>query len=143
MNRVGIYGWSFGGYFAAMAVIQHPDVYHAAVAGAPVCDWMDYDTHYTERYLSLPADNPGGYQYSSVLQYAGDLRRPLLLIHGTTDDNVYFTHSLKISEALFRSGIRHEFLPLSNFTHMVADAGVTVRLNTAIVEFLQRELSGS
>lgn len=143
MNRVGIYGWSFGGYFSAMAVMQHPDVYQAGVAGAPVCDWMDYDTHYTERYLSLPADNPGGYQYSSVLQYADELRRPLLLIHGTTDDNVYFTHSLKISEALFRSGIHHEFLPLSNFTHMVADPTVTVRLNTAIVGFLQRNLSGN
>lgn len=136
MTRVGVYGWSFGGYFSAMAVMQQPDVYHAGVAGAPVCDWTDYDTHYTERYISLPADNPGGYQYSSVLQYADQLRRPLMLIHGTTDDNVYFTHSLKISDALFRGGIDHRFVPLSNFTHMVADPVVAVRVNEAIVRFM-------
>lgn len=138
MTRVGVYGWSFGGYFSAMAVMQKPEVYHAGVAGAPVCDWLDYDTHYTERYIDLPPDNPGGYQYSSVLQYADELRRPLMLIHGTTDDNVYFAHSLKISDALFRGGIDHRFVPLSNFTHMVADPVIAVRVNEAIVRFMHK-----
>ena len=142
LSRVGIVGWSFGGYFSAMAVMQQPDVYHAAVAGAPVCDWIDYDTHYTERYLGMPQDNPGGYQYSSVLHYTDQLRRPLMLIHGTTDDNVYFTHSLKISNALLHRGIEHRFLPLSNFTHMVADPEVTVQINRAIVRFMHENLGG-
>jgi dipeptidyl-peptidase-4 len=140
LGRVGIYGWSFGGYFAAMAVLRRPDVYHAAVAGAPVADWMDYDTHYTERYLGLPQDDPEAYRRSSVLTYAAALSRPLLLIHGTTDDNVYFLHSLKISDALFRAGRPHDFLPLSNYTHMVADPAVRLHLNARIVGYFRQHL---
>ncbi len=140
MNRVGIYGWSFGGYFSAMAVMQRPDVFHAAVAGAPVADWLDYDTCYTERYLGLPEENPRGYEASSVLTYAKDLRRPLLIIHGTADDNVYFLHSVKMSNALFRAGKEHEFLPLAGLTHMVPDPLVTRRLYTRIADFFVERL---
>jgi len=141
MSRVGIYGWSFGGYFSAMAVMQAPHTYHAGVAGAPVADWLDYDTHYTERYLGLPDDNAAGYEASSVLTHAPKLTRPLLIMHGTTDDNVYFTHSLKMSDALMRAGRPHEFLPLSNFTHMVADPNVTVQISRRIVDFFDAQLS--
>jgi dipeptidyl-peptidase 4 len=137
LSRVGIYGWSFGGYFSAMAVMRRPDVFRAGVAGAPVADWLDYDTHYTERYLGLPDRNPTGYQRSSALTWAKDLSRPLLIVHGTADDNVYFAHSLKLSDALFRAGRAHEFLPLSGFTHMVPDPAVTERLYERIVGFLQ------
>ncbi len=142
LDRVGIQGWSFGGYFSAMAVMQRPDVYHAAVAGAPVGDWMDYDTHYTERYMGLPENNPEGYEASSVLTHAAKLERPLMIIHGTTDDNVYFTHGLKISDALFRAGKEHDFLPLSGFTHMVADPLVTKRLQEAIIGYFEKHLLG-
>src|SRR5207253_842240 len=79
LNRVGIKGWSFGGYMSALAVLRRPDVFRAAVAGAPVSDWQDYDTHYTERYLNLPKDNPAGYKNSSLLSLADKLSRPLLL----------------------------------------------------------------
>jgi dipeptidyl-peptidase-4 len=140
LSRVGVYGWSFGGYFAAMAVLRRPDVYHVAVAGAPVADWLYYDTHYTERYLGLPQQNPEAYRLSSVLTYAAQLSRPLLLIHGTTDDNVYFLHSLILSDALLRAGKPHEFLPLSNFTHMVAEPEARLRLNQRILEFFERHL---
>ena len=142
LSRVGIYGWSFGGYFSAMAVMQRPDVYHVGVAGAPVCDWADYDTHYTERYMGLPVDNPDGYKAANVLTYCKDLERPLLIIHGTADDNVYFAHSLKMSNALFRAGKDHDFLALSGFTHMVADPEVTTRLYERIVSFFQEHLMG-
>lgn len=128
LSRVGIYGWSFGGYLAALAVLRRPDVFQVAVAGAPVVDWRDYDTCYTERYLGLPEENRAGYDESSLLTYAGGLARPLLLIHGTTDDNVYFLHSLKLADALFRSGKRFELLPLSGLTHMVPDPLVRRRL---------------
>jgi dipeptidyl-peptidase-4 len=140
LNRVGIYGWSFGGYFSAMGVMREPDVFRAGVAGAPVADWLDYDTHYTERYMGLPEKNVEGYRRASVLAHAAELRRPLLIIHGTTDDNVYFLHSLKMSDALFRAGRPHGFLPLSGFTHMVADPNVTVQLQTRIVSFFQEYL---
>jgi len=141
LNRVGIYGWSFGGYFSAMAALREPEVFHAAVAGAPVTDWLDYDTHYTERYLGLPARNTPGYEASSVLTYAKDLRRPLLVIHGTADDNVYFLHSIRLADALFRARRNFDFLPLSGLTHMVPEPLVTRALYTRIAEFFLDRLA--
>jgi dipeptidyl-peptidase-4 len=144
-NRIGVYGWSYGGYFAAMAAMQRPDIFKAGVAGAPVADWRDYDTHYTERYLDmpLPADqltdgipgNQAGYDKSNVLTYCKDLQVPLLLIHGTADDNVYFTHSLKIADALTRANNPYEFMPLSGQTHMVTQPALVKAINTRMAEF--------
>ena len=143
LSRVGIYGWSFGGYFAAMAVLRRPDVFHVAVAGAPVTDWRDYDTHYTERYMGLPKENVAGYDDASALKWAAKLERPLLIIHGTHDDNVYFTHALKLSDALFRAGRHHELLPLSGFTHMVPDPAYARSLQGRILGHFERHLGGS
>jgi dipeptidyl-peptidase-4 len=140
MERVGITGWSFGGYLSALAVLRRPLVFKAAAAGAPVVDWLDYDTHYTERYLGMPQANARAYKEASLLTYAADLQRPLLLIHGTADDNVYFRHSLKLVNALFRAGKDFEMLPLSSLTHMVPDAVVTLRLRTKIATFFQKNL---
>ena len=140
LERVGIYGWSFGGYFSAMAVMQRGDVFHAGFAGAPVVDWQDYDTHYTERYMDLPQNNPQGYEAANVLTHAPGLTRPLLIIHGTVDDNVYFTHSLKLVDTLFRSGRPFEFLPLAGTTHMVPDPIVTRRLYGRIMSFFDQTL---
>ncbi|MBM4109170.1 MAG: S9 family peptidase [Phycisphaerae bacterium] len=139
-SRVGITGWSFGGYFSAMAVLMKPEVFHAAVAGAPVTDWHDYDTHYTEQYMGLPQENTDGYARTSAMTWAGGLRRPLLLVHGTADDNVYFVHSLKLAEALFRAGRDFEFLPLPGFTHMVNEPEASIELSRATVRFFRRTL---
>jgi dipeptidyl-peptidase-4 len=139
-TRVGITGWSFGGYMSALAVLRRPDVFKAAVAGAPVTDWTDYDTHCTERMLGLPQENPKGYEKSSLLTYANRLERPLLLVHGTADDNVYFQHSLKLSDALFRAGKPHEVLPLGGQTHMVRDPVAMQRLEESTVRFFKRHL---
>ena len=98
MDRVGITGWSFGGYMSVLAVLRQPGVYKAAVAGAPVTDWLDYDTHYTERFLGLPGSKV--YTANSLLETAPGLQRPLLLIHGTADDNVYFQQTLKLVDQL-------------------------------------------
>lgn len=136
LSRVGIFGWSFGGYFSAMAVMRRPEVFHAGVAGAPVCEWQDYDTHYTERYIGHPDEHPEAYEVSNVLTYAGDLTRPLLIVHGTADDNVYLVHSLKMSDALLRAGIGHDFLPLAGFTHRVTEPLVVRRLYERIARFL-------
>jgi dipeptidyl-peptidase-4 len=140
LDRTGIYGWSFGGYFSAMGVMRRPELFRAGVAGAPVVDWEDYDTHYTERYMDLPESNPGGYRSASVLTYAPRLERPLLIVHGTVDDNVYFLHSMKLVNALFRAGKTFEFLPLAGFTHMVPDPLVTARLYQKIEEFFEEHL---
>jgi dipeptidyl-peptidase-4 len=140
MERVGVYGWSFGGYASAMFAMRRPDVYKAACAGAPVAAWEDYDTTYTERYLGTPEENPEGYKNSSVLTYAKDLKVPLLLVHGTADDNVYFMHSLKMADAMFRAGKTFDFLVLPGFTHMVPDPVVTKSLYSRIAEFFAEEL---
>jgi dipeptidyl-peptidase-4 len=140
LRRVGIFGWSFGGYMSAMAVMQRPDVFHVGVCGAPVCDYLDYDTHYSERYLGHPDEYPDAYVASNILTYAANLTRPLLLMHGTTDDNCYFSGSLRLSDRLFRSGIQHDFLPLAGQTHMVTDAEVTIRLYERTMEFFREHL---
>ena len=143
LTRVGVYGWSFGGYMSAMAVLRQPDVFKVGVAGAPVCDWQDYDTHYTERFMGLPSENESGYQASSVLAYTGNLVRPLMIIHGTSDDNVYFTHALKMSDALMRSGGPHELVVLAGSTHMVADPSVAEALQARIMKFLMDGLNAA
>ena len=138
---MGIYAWSFGGYFSAMAVMRRADVFRAGVAGAPVADWLDYDTHYTERYMGLPAENVAGYRDASALTWAKDLSAALLIIHGTADDNVYFVHSLHLADALFRAGKHFELLPLPGFTHMVPDPLVVERLYGRIMSFFQEHVN--
>ncbi len=140
LSRVGIHGWSFGGYFTAMAVMRHPELFRAGVSVAPVADWLDYDTHYTERFMGLPEENPEGYEAASVLTYADRLSRPLLIIHGTADDNVYFMHSLKLADALLRAGKSFDFLPLPGMTHIVPDPAMTQQLYTRMMEHLKRHL---
>jgi dipeptidyl-peptidase-4 len=141
LKRVGVTGWSFGGYFSAMAVIRRPDVFRCGVAGAPVITWENYDTFYTERYLGLPQTDPEAYRVSSVLTYAKQLSRPLLLIHGLTDDNVYAQHTLQLCDALFMAGKNYEFLPLLG-THMAGSSDPLVRLSLQmrVLEFFDREL---
>lgn len=140
LSRVGVYGWSFGGYMAALSVLKRPDIFKAAVAGAPVVDWTYYDTHYTERFLGLVDKDPEAYRSSSLLTYADKLERPLLLVHGIADDNVYFAHTLQLSDALFRAKKNFQLLPLVGLTHQVADPKIREALYTRIVEFLGESL---
>ena len=142
LSRVAIRGWSFGGYLAALAVLRRPDVFHAAIAGAPVTDWTLYDTYYTERYLGTdPHDADAAvYRACSLLADADKLRRPLLLIHGLADDNVVAAHTLRLSAALVAAGKPHEVLPLPGVTHLAGGADVAARLLQLEVAFLRRSL---
>jgi dipeptidyl-peptidase 4 len=140
LDRVGITGWSFGGYMSALAVLKRPDVFKAAVAGAPVTDWQDYDSHYTERYMGLLPESQQAYDEANLIKMAPHLKRPLLLVHGTADDNVYFRHTLRLVDALFRAGRPVEVLPLPNLTHMVPDPIVTERLWTRIADQFHKHL---
>lgn len=142
LTRVGVTGWSFGGWTAAMAVLRRPDVFRAAVAGAPVADWLDYDTHYTERYLGLPGANAEGYRRSSLLTWAPGLERPLLVLHGTADDNVHLAHSLKLGDALFRAGRPFALVPVGGATHLLADPLLEVRLEQLTAAFFEEQLCG-
>jgi dipeptidyl-peptidase-4 len=155
-GRVAIRGWSFGGYLAALAVLRRPDVFHAAIAGAPVTDWRLYDSHYTERYLGLPGADAEAYDRSAVLARGGDppeppahggaVRpaippRPLMLIHGLADDNVVVAHTLRLSGALLAAGYPHQVLPLTGITHMASQETVAENLLLLQLDFLRRSVS--
>ncbi|TXL61466.1 S9 family peptidase [Aeromicrobium terrae] len=139
-SRVGISGWSYGGYLAALAVLDRPDAFHAAVAGAPVTDWRLYDTTYTERYLGDPNTQPDVYDRNSLIGRAASLKRPLLLIHGLADDNVFAAHTLQLSSALLAAGRPHSVLPLSGVTHMTSQEVVAENLALLQVDFLKQSL---
>ncbi len=140
-TRVGIRGWSFGGYLAALAVLRRGDVFHSAVAGAPVTDWRLYDTHYTERYVGNPSVDDTHYRSTSLIEDAHRLERPLLIIHGLADDNVVAAHTLQLSSALLAAGKPHEVLPLSGVTHMTPQEVVAENLLLHQLEFLRRTLA--
>lgn len=141
LGRVAIRGWSFGGYLAAMAVIDRPDVFHAAISGAPVTDWRLYDTGYTERYLGLPDEQPEAYERSGLLDRAPSLSRPLQIIHGFADDNVFMANTLRLSQALTEHGRPHEVLPLTGITHMATQEDVAENMMLLQVDFLRRALA--
>ncbi|MEU8604588.1 S9 family peptidase [Streptomyces parvulus] len=145
LDRVAIRGWSFGGYLAALAALRRPDVFHAAVVGAPVTDLRLYDTHYQERYLGDPGEQPDVYRRNSLIDDAGlvdaaEPHRPMMVIHGLADDNVVVAHSLRLSSALLAAGRPHEVLPLSGVTHMTPQESVAENLLRLQVDFLRRSL---
>lgn len=141
LEHVAIRGWSFGGYLAAMAVIDRPDVFHAAISGAPVTDWRLYDTGYTERYLGLPDEQPDAYARTGLLDRAPALSRPLQLIHGFADDNVFIANTLRLSQTLTEHGRPHEVLPLTGITHMATQEEVAENTMLLQVDFLRRALA--
>ncbi len=139
-TRVGMSGWSYGGYLSALAVLARPDVFKAAVAGAPVTEWRLYDTAYTERYLGHPGANADVYDANSLLPLAEGLERPLMIIHGLADDNVVAAHTLRLSSALLAAGRPHTVLPLSGVTHMTPQEVVAENLKLLQLDFLRSHL---
>lgn len=138
LDKVCMIGWSYGGFLSALAVLDTPNVFKAACAGAPPTDWTLYDTHYTERYLGL---DPDVYRRNGIVQDAPKLERPLMLIHGFADDNVTIAHSLRLSQALMAAGRPHTFLPLTGITHMTNDETVAENLLTLQRDFLRDALA--
>ncbi|PCG85652.1 S9 family peptidase [Streptomyces sp. WZ.A104] len=145
LSRVAIRGWSYGGYLSGLAVLRRPDVFHAAVVGAPVTDWRLYDTHYTERYLGDPSKQPEVYASNALVTDEGlsepaEQLRPMMIVHGLADDNVVVAHALRLSSALLSAGRPHEVLPLSGVTHMTPQEQVAENLLLLQVDFLKRSL---
>ncbi|MEJ8633654.1 prolyl oligopeptidase family serine peptidase [Streptomyces sp. MS2.AVA.5] len=140
LDAVAIRGWSYGGYLAAGAVLHHPEVFHAAVAGAAPADRRLYDTHWEERFLGHPDVTPEAYERSSLVPFAHQLRRPLLLVHGVADDNVVLAHMLRFSSALLAAGRPHSVLPLSGATHMVTQQDQASSLLLWEADFLRKSL---
>jgi dipeptidyl-peptidase-4 len=139
-DRVGIVGWSYGGYLAVMCCARAPEVFRAGVVGAPVTDWLGYDTHYTERYLGLPSENAEGYRQSAVWPWLDALRAPLLLIHGMLDENVHFRHTARLVEALQQRGAPFELMLLPAARHMPRDPAGLAALETRVADFFRRSL---
>lgn len=139
--RIGVFGWSYGGYMALMTMVKAPDYFAAGVSGAPVTDWRLYDSHYTERYMSTPEDNPEGYREGNVMTHAANLRGPLLVMHGMADDNVLFTHSTALFKRLQELGKRFEVMPYPGSKHGLLRFGSTGPHGYAtVVDFFERHL---
>ncbi len=141
-QRLGVFGWSYGGYMTLMLMFQAPDAFRAGVAGAPVTDWGLYDTHYTERYLGRPQDNAGGYSASSVFPYAAGLRGRLLVMHGMADDNVLFTNTTSLIHRLTELDKRFEVMPYPGVRHAALSFRTTGRHGwKTILDFFDRYLA--
>lgn len=139
-SRVGIRGWSYGGYLSALALLARPDVFHVGIAGAPVTDWRLYDTAYTERYLGDPNKVPEIYEENSLLNLAPNLRGKLMIVHGLADDNVVSAHSLQLSGALLAAGKMHDFLPLAGVSHMTPQVAITENLMRIEANYFREHL---
>lgn len=138
--RIGIWGWSYGGYMTTYALTRSPGTFAAGAAVAPVTDWRLYDSIYTERYMSTPEANPAGYAASSVLDAVGELADPLLVIHGTGDDNVHVQHTLQFADRAWREGVRFELMLLPNLAHGINAPGSHLQVFGAIADFFEEHL---
>lgn len=138
--RIGIWGWSYGGYMTTFALTHSPGTFAAGAAVAPVTDWRLYDSIYTERYMSTPEANPAGYAAGSVLDAVGDLAEPLLVIHGTGDDNVHVQHTLQFADRAWREGVRFELMLLPNLGHGINAPGSHLQVFRAIADFFEKHL---
>jgi dipeptidyl-peptidase-4 len=140
LSRVGIYGWSGGGYMTLIALLKAPDVFKVGVSGAPVTFHGGYDTAYTEKYMSTPQENPEGYRRASPLSYVDRLQGKLLLVHGMIDENVHFRHTARMMQALIDAGKPFETLIYPNERHMPRSERDRADMERRILEFFQNNL---
>ncbi len=126
-TRVGIFGHSYGGYMSALAMLRYPEVFHVAVSGAPVTDWKNYDTIYTERYMRTPQENAEGYEIGSCMKYAKQLRGHLLIVHGLVDDNVHPSNTWQLAQALHAANRRFDMMIYSEFAHGIGSTYNSMR----------------
>ncbi len=138
-ERIGLWGWSFGGYMTAYA-LTHSRSFKAGIAGAPVTDWHLYDTIYTERYMSTPANNPEGYRSSSVLEAAGDLHGRLMIIHGTVDDNVHLQNTIQLVHRLQEAGKQFDLMIYPKSGHHVGDGEQVYHMRGLMMDFILKNL---
>ncbi|XP_058100440.1 uncharacterized protein LOC131245182 [Magnolia sinica] len=139
-GRIGLYGWSYGGYLSAMALARFPDMFRCAVSGAPVTAWDGYDTFYTEKYMGLPSENPAGYEYSSVMHHVQKIKGKLLLVHGMIDENVHFRHTARLVNAFVTAGKPYELLVFPDERHMPRRLRDRIYMEERIWEFIERNL---
>jgi dipeptidyl-peptidase-4 len=139
-DRVGVTGWSYGGYMTLMLMMQAPDVYRAGVAGAPVTDFRGYDTAYTERYMDTPQDNPDGYRHATVMEHASRLAGHLLIVHGMIDENVHFRHTARLIEALIAADKDFGLVALPSSRHSARGEAVNRYRARRTLEYLMQHV---
>lgn len=139
-ERIGVQGWSYGGFMTLNALLNAPDVFRAGVAGAPVTGWRNYDTIYTERYMGLPSDNEDGYETTALPQHAAKLEGALMLMHNLEDDNVLFQNTAQMIDALERAGKQFELVLYTQKSHSLSGEALRHR-NAAMLDFFERHLS--
>ena len=137
--RVGVSGWSYGGFMTLNCLLNAPDMFHAGIAGAPVTNFLNYDTIYTERYMGLPKDNPDGYKETALPAKAANLKGKLLIFHNFEDDNVLFQNTLQMTNALQLAGKQFEMMLYPQKSHGVSGAAAR-QLQQLTVEFFDRQL---
>ena len=138
--RIGIWGWSFGGYMTCVAMLRGGDVFKAGFAGAPVTDWRRYDTIYTERYMGTPQENPEGYHDSSPVNFAAGLQGKLLVAHATGDDNVHFANSVALAEKLVEAQKYAEFRSMPDRGHGISDSAARIHIFNRATQFFVESL---
>ena len=138
-QRIGMYGWSYGGYMTLYTATNAPGLLKAAIAGAPVTNWRNYDSIYTERYMGLPDENPEGYKLSSPTSSAQNLQTKLLMIHNVEDDNVHFQNSMPMADDLEKSGKQFYMLVYPQKAHGVSGP-VRRHLLEETTEFFEQNL---
>src|SRR5690606_2347521 len=139
-TRIGIWGWSYGGYLTALTLMKGGDLFRAGMSVAPVTDWRLYDTIYTERYMSTPAANPEGYADSAPLDHVTGLASDFLLVHGTGDDNVHAQNSLMLADRLQAAGKQFDFMLYPKQTHSISDGNAQIHLYTLLSEWVREHL---
>lgn len=139
-TRIGIFGWSFGGYMTSLAMTKGADVFKAGIAVAPVTNWRYYDSIYTERFLQTPQENPDGYDQNSPTTFANLLKGKFLLIHGTADDNVHFQNSMEFSEALIQNKKQFEFMAYPDKNHGIYGGQTRPQLYQKMTDFILENL---
>lgn len=139
-NRIGLWGWSYGGYMASLAITKGADVFKATMAVAPVTSWRYYDTIYTERYLRTPQENPAGYDDNSPINFANLLKGNFLLVHGTADDNVHFQNSVMFSESLIQANKPFDQAYYPNKNHGISGGNTSIQLFTKLTDFVLNKL---
>jgi dipeptidyl-peptidase-4 len=140
-GRIGIWGWSYGGYMVCEAMLRAADVFKAGFAGAPVTDWRQYDTIYTERYMGTPQENPDGYADSSPVNFAGGLQGKLLIVHATGDDNVHFANTVELADRFVEAGKYAEYQIYAGRGHGISDAQARIHIFDRVTQFFIENLS--
>ena len=139
-GRIGIFGWSFGGYMASLAMTKGADIFKVGIAVAPVTTWRYYDTIYTERYLQTPQENPQGYDENSPINFADLMKGKYLLIHGTADDNVHYQNAVEMAEALIQKNKEFEFMTYPDKNHGIYGGNTRLHLHQKMTDFILNNL---